>query len=218
MLPRENAIKVTLEQDMPGTSRIQPAQTTQPNRMKILRRPQAVDKQRHEQQSLVRNPHGDLMNQTLLSNSNQPTNMTTGNAILPNLSATDQAPKCMPHASLSYSAVASRFTKRDSKSDLGQIQDRHQYNHSQTSKTLDQTAIIKQPSESVGSESVRLNHTRKTYQERADEYARARLRILGSAFPEYDDNDEEISDNNNICVNENNDKQNRLTNPIDPTR
>lgn len=30
---------------------------------------------------------------------------------------------------------------------------------------------------------------RKTYQERADEYAKARLRILGSAFPEANDSE-----------------------------
>lgn len=47
----------------------------------------------------------------------------------------------------------------------------------------------------IDKNNVTISNSKKTYQERADEYAKARLRILGSAFPDtYDSDDEVLAD------------------------
>lgn len=198
MIPSRGPLQVRLEDT--GGPRLQ---CKPPVQVKILRRPQPVSSATnqtnavataHKLDGFAESPFDD--DDDVTTDEFSPTNSSSY--------VSEQQNGTLRPGPLNYSTVAATSIRKIIDSDSSaQI--------STKSGALDRTKSDKRASNNrsaatmtattnaVGSGGVSTNNKKplKTYQERADEYAKARLRILGSAFPENEDlsapNDDDVN-------------------------
>lgn len=189
MLPSRGQIQVTL--DDTGTRRVQCKPP--PVQVKILRRPKPLSdedsfKKSTHQVSSANKDSINVFEERLLTDGSSKQRQEDGanpdtfaartKASLGGIKNIGQRSKDNCPLETTHSRGYTTITSRDASSSLP-------FNATQSSTRSFDAQQSNQSSNSSDQSSKR--QVLKTYQERASEYAKARLRILGSTFPEYDD-------------------------------
>lgn len=198
MLPSRGPIQVTLDDT---GSRIQC--TKPPAQVKILTRPRNTNTTNAKANGPI-NSNLETSTITTTNPATQTTNNSSGSSgiISGSILQLASSQDCPNNRNINNSPIKSSYSSACS-SNISSNANQHQQhtqpatsnkNRSSSSSLVEATTTNKH---NITSSNNSNKKPMKTYQERADEYAKARLRILGSAFPENDD-DASLANSDNV--------------------